>query len=184
MPIIEPLPPDFGPDAPARCHVVLVHPEIPQNTGNIARLCAGIGGWLHLVSPFSFSLEDRYLKRAGLDYWPSVRVSVHASLEELEPMLPSDRTWLFTSRARGIYTDVQYPGQGSVLVFGCETRGLPREFVARWAAHAVRLPTTGDIRSHNLGNSAAVACYEVVRQSGWRGQPPAGVELVGPDPEC
>lgn len=172
MPIINPIEPAFDASEDARCHIVLVNPEIPQNTGNIARLCAGTGSWLHLVRPFSFSLDDRYLKRAGLDYWKNVRLSVHEDVDAMEALLPRDRTWLFTKGATALYTDVAYPTWGSVLVFGCETRGLPADFVTRWLDHLVRIPTTSHVRSHNLGNSASIACYEVVRQAGWRGETP------------
>jgi tRNA (cytidine/uridine-2'-O-)-methyltransferase len=172
MPIINPIPANFDATETPRCHIVLVEPEIPQNTGNIARLCAGTGSWLHLVRPFSFSLDDRYLKRAGLDYWQNVRLSLHESLDELEAMLPRERTWVFTKRAAALYTDPAYPATGSVIVFGCETRGLPAPFVSRWVDRLVRIPTTSHVRSHNLGNSASVACYEIVRQAGWRGEEP------------
>jgi tRNA (cytidine/uridine-2'-O-)-methyltransferase len=152
-------------------HVVLVEPEIPQNSGNIARLCAGTGAWLHLVEPLGYKLEDRYLRRAGLDYWPGVTLSVHPSIADLEEMLPRERTWLFSKRGESVYTDVSYP-TGAVLVFGCETRGVPAEFVERWKEGLVRLPTTGNVRSLNLANTVAVGSYEVVRQQGWRGETP------------
>lgn len=163
-------PPEFrvptahDPDAP-KLHVVLVHPEIPPNTGSIARLCAATRTWLHLVEPLGYELDDRHLKRAGLDYWPNVRLSVHASLEDLEAMLPWDRTWLFSKRASHLYTDAQIP-DGSVLVFGCESKGLPDKWVAKHEERALRIPTTGDVRSLNLAQAAAVAVYEHIRQKG------------------
>lgn len=153
-------------------HVVLVAPEIPQNTGNIARLCAGTRTWLHLVKPFGFVLEDRYLKRAGLDYWPSVRLSVHEDLAQCEVMLPRDRTYLYTKRASKIHRDPSY-GYGAVLVFGRESTGLPADFVARWEDRTVRIPMTGELRSLNLGNAVSIAVYETLSQQGWRGEEPA-----------
>lgn len=152
-------------------HVVLVHPEIPQNTGNIARLCAGANAWLHVVRPLGYVLEDRYLKRAGLDYWPSVRMSVHESLDALREQLPMDRAHLFTKSADRLYRDVRYE-RGSVLVFGCETRGLPSEFTDSNRSRLVRLPTSSNVRSLNLSNAVAVGTYEVLRQLEWPGEPP------------
>lgn len=165
--------PDFDLTAapPSRLHVVLVNPEIPQNTGSVARLCAGARAWLHLVEPLGFVLSDRYLKRAGLDYWPGVRLSVHPSLEALEAVLPLERTWAFTKQAEQLHTDVRYP-DGAVLVFGRETRGLDQAFVERHAERLVRIPTSSEIRSLNLANSVAVGVYEVLRQQGWRGETP------------
>lgn len=169
---IQLLPPSFTADDPETpLHVVLVEPEIPQNTGSIARLCAGTGAWLHLVEPLGYVLEDRYLKRAGLDYWPNVQLSRHPSLDAVEALLPRERTWLFTKRAEALYRDAPLP-HGSVLVFGCETRGLPTAFLERWSDRCVRLPTTGSVRSLNLSNSVAIASYEVLRQLDWRGSAP------------
>ena len=168
--IIQLTPPAFDDPCPTM-HVVLVHPEIPQNTGNIARLCAGTDAWLHVVEPLGYTLEDRYLRRAGLDYWPGVRLSKHPSLDALEAMLPRERTWLFSKRGEALYRDHAMP-RGTVLVFGCETKGLPPEFTARWRDRCVRLPTTGKVRSLNLANSVGIAAYEVLRQADWRGETP------------
>lgn len=165
--------PDFGLGALGHSilHVVLVTPEIPQNTGSIARLCAGTRSWLHLVEPLGYALEDRYLKRAGLDYWPGVRLSVHPSLEALEALLPRERAVLFTKRADSTYLDARYT-PGTVLVFGCETRGLPPDFVERHAARAVRIPTSSEVRSLNLSNAVSIGVYEGLRQLGWAGETP------------
>ena len=152
-------------------HIVLVHPEIPQNTGNIARLCAGAHAWLHVVEPLGYVLEDRYLKRAGLDYWPSVRLSIHPSLDALLEILPMDRVRLFTKYADRLYRDVEFE-RGSVLVFGCETKGLPRSLTDAHADLGVRLPTSSNVRSLNLSNTVAVGAYEVLRQLEWRGETP------------
>jgi tRNA (cytidine/uridine-2'-O-)-methyltransferase len=169
--------PDFSLEAAgdSLCHVVLVTPEIPQNTGSVARMAAGARAWLHLVEPLGFALEDRYLKRAGLDYWPGVRLSVHPSVSALAAMLPRDRTVLFSAKATELYTDRTYE-RGAVLVFGCETRGLPAELVDAFSDTLVRIPTSGEIRSLNLATSVGIATFEVVRQQGWRGEAP----LTGP----
>lgn len=172
MPIVR-TPPDFALDALGDCalHIVLVEPEIPQNTGNIARLCAGAYAWLHLVEPFAFKLEDKYVRRAGLDYWPSVRLSVHPSLDALEAMLPFDRTVFFTKGADHLYRTPTYE-RGAVLVFGCETRGLPQRLTDAHADRCVRIPTSSNVRSLNLANSVAIGTYEVLRQLDWDGETP------------
>ena len=162
------IPPSFkwdGVGAPVSLHVVLVEPEIPPNTGSIARLCAATGTWLHLVRPLGFELSDRHLKRAGLDYWPAVRLSVHESLDAVAQALPWDRTYLFSKKADAVYFDVDYPRE-PVLVFGRESAGLPEPFVLAHAEHALRIPSTGDVRSLNLAQAAALGVYEVVRQHG------------------
>lgn len=168
---IEIQPADFRTDIPeaARVHVVLVEPEIPPNTGSIARLCAGTGAWLHLVEPLGFDLDHRKVKRAGLDYWPSVRLSVHRGWRELEAALPWERTWLFSARAPSIrFDEVEY-SEGAVLVFGCETRGLPSELTSRHEDRLIRIPIDSAIRSLNLAQAAAVGVFEVLRQIGYDG---------------
>jgi tRNA (cytidine/uridine-2'-O-)-methyltransferase len=172
---IETSEPDFGlpseGEGGCNLHIVLVNPEIPPNTGNIARLAAGTNAWLHLVKPLGFELKDKYVRRAGLDYWPAVRLSVHESLAELEPLLPNGRTWLFTKYAETLHTKPSY-GRAPVLVFGSESSGLPGSFKEKRAGRLLRIPTTGDVRSLNLSNAVAVASYEVLRQQGWSGETP------------
>lgn len=165
IPIVKPQFKWDGEGAPVSMHVVLVEPEIPPNTGSIARLCAATGTWLHLVKPLGFELNDKHLRRAGLDYWPAVRLSVHESLEELEAMLPWERTWLFSKKADHLHFDIEYPKE-PVFVFGKESKGLPEEFIDRHQAASVRIPTTGEVRSLNLAQAAALGVYEVVRQHG------------------
>lgn len=155
--------PDWGTDADTALHVVLVAPEIPGNTGSIGRLCAGANIWLHLVRPLAFELDNRYLKRAGLDYWPHVKLCVHDSFDEIETTFGRDRIWLFTKRADHNYTDVAYR-PGSVLVFGRETRGLDEELLERYPERCVRIPITDKIRSLNLANACSIAVYEALRQ--------------------
>lgn len=156
--------PDFSLSAPCdvNYHIVLVEPEIPQNTGSVARLAAATHAWLHIVQPIGFALEDRYLKRAGLDYWPNVMFSVHESLAALEALLPRERTYLFTKRARRSFWAAEM-GRGSVLVFGRESQGLPAAFVERWQAETVSIPTTRGVRSLNLATAVGIGGYEVVR---------------------
>jgi tRNA (cytidine/uridine-2'-O-)-methyltransferase len=165
--------PDF--DAPVTMHVVLVYPEIPQNTGNIARLCAGMGAWLHLVEPLGFRLEDRYLKRAGLDYWPRVKLSVHRDLARLEAILPADRVRVFAAGASTLLWDAPLERR-DVLIFGAESVGLPRDLLARWSASTVRIPATDAIRSHNVANSVAIAGYTLLGRQRWPGAA-VGTEL-------
>jgi tRNA (cytidine/uridine-2'-O-)-methyltransferase len=144
-------------------HVVLVQPLIPPNTGNVARLCAATGAWLHLVEPLGFDLDHRKLKRAGLDYWPSVRLSVHSSVAAFLERLDRASAFFFTKFAERLYTAVMYPSD-PVLIFGQETRGLGQELREQYPDRQVQIPISNDVRSLNLSNAAAVAVYEVVRQ--------------------
>ena len=145
-------------------HVVLVQPEIPQNTGNIARTCAATGCTLHLVRPLGFDISDKYLKRAGLDYWHLVNVEVHESLEAFLAQYPAARLHLFTTKAKRTYTQAQYRA-GDFLVFGRETRGLDEEFLVQHPEACVRIPMREEARSLNLSNSVAIAVYEALRQN-------------------
>ena len=152
------------PDPPL--HIVLVHPEIPPNTGNVARLCAATGTVLHLVEPLGFSLSDRYLRRAGLDYWDAVPLRVHpdwpACLAALPP--PPSRRYFFTTASPRLWTDAAYR-PGDVLVFGCETRGLPDSILAANPDGLRGIPMhTESVRSLNLSSSVAIAAYEALRQ--------------------
>lgn len=151
-------------------HIVLVEPEIPQNTGNIARTCAATGTALHLVKPLGFSIEDKYLKRAGLDYWPYVNVTVYESLEGFLEQHREDRLYLATTKGGKNYADVKYE-DGSYILFGKETRGLPKDLIAAHYETAVRIPMGEDVnlRSLNLSNSAAILIYEALRQNGFPG---------------
>lgn len=149
-------------------HVVLVEPEIPQNTGNIARTCAAVGADLHLIKPLGFSVEDKYLKRAGLDYWSEVKVHYHDSLKELREQFSEYQFYYSTKKTKKAYTDVNYP-ENCVLVFGKETAGLPEELLRENEEYCIRIPMRGGIRSLNLSNSAAVVIYEALRQNGFKG---------------
>ena len=149
-------------------HIVFVEPEIPSNTGNIARTCAATNSVLHLVKPLGFSLEDKYLKRAGLDYWPYVTVEVHESLEEFLEKYKGRSMWLSTTKGKQRYTDVQYQDEDMIL-FGKETAGLPRPFIDANADKAIRIPMSENtrLRSFNLANSANIVLFEALRQLGF-----------------
>jgi tRNA (cytidine/uridine-2'-O-)-methyltransferase len=149
--------------------VVLVHPEIPPNTGNIARTCAATGTRLHLVEPLGFEISDRYLKRAGVDYWHLVEVVVHPSWDALpSPLRDPERLHLFTARGGPLYVSVAY-GANPVLVFGRESTGLPEDLLAAYPDRWRRIPMTAGVRSLNLSNAAALAIYEAWRQQGYPG---------------
>lgn len=155
-------------------NIVLVEPEIPPNTGNVSRLCAGIDAKLHLVGKLGFSTDDRHLKRAGLDYWKYVQVHYHESLEALEALYPQAR-WVYTSsHAEKLHTDWRYE-KDDFLVFGKETSGLPKDLLARVADRTIRIPHWGMVRSLNLSNAVAVVAYEGMRQLYVRGEIPPPV---------
>lgn len=145
-------------------NIVLVEPEIPQNTGNIARTCAATGCDLHLVKPLGFEISDKYLKRAGLDYWHLVHVHIYENLEELFAKYPNGRFYYFTTKARKRHSDAEYKA-GDFLVFGKETKGLDEELLMSHPDECVRIPMIGEARSLNLSNAAAVAVYEALRQN-------------------
>ncbi len=145
-------------------HVVLIEPEIPPNTGNIARTCAATGAILHLVEPLGFSISDRNLKRAGVDYWHLVEVHVHASWEDLpEALRIPERLHLFTSHAKVRYSDIHY-GPDDVLVFGRESVGLPRTLLNYYPSRTRVIPMNAHVRSLNLSNAVAIVVYEAERQ--------------------
>jgi len=144
-------------------HVVLVEPEIPQNTGTIVRLCAATACPLHLVEPFGFSIDDRALRRAGLDYWEHAVVSTYRSWPDLRERHPDARFWLTSTRARRPYTQVAYR-PGDFVVFGRETTGLPERWIEEDPEHAVVIPMFGPVRSLNLANAVSVVVYEALRQ--------------------
>ncbi len=148
-------------------NIVLVEPQIPQNTGNIARTCAATGAHLHLVKPMGFTPTDTQLKRAGLDYWHLLSITYYEGLADFFART-SGPYFYFTTKAPNRYTDVTYP-EGSFLVFGREDRGLPEELLAANQPACVRLPMIADARSLNLSNTVAVAVYEALRQGDFTG---------------
>ncbi len=149
-------------------HIVLVEPEIPQNTGNIARTCAVSGAKLHLVRPLGFSVDAKHLKRAGLDYWDKLDVCYHDGFEEIERAYPDARFFLLSTHAKKCYADARFR-DGDFLVFGKETAGLGPELLARRSADAFRIPMRNGLRSLNLSNAVALVLYEALRQNGFAG---------------
>ena len=149
-------------------HIVLVEPEIPMNTGNIARTCACTGAHLHLVKPLGFDISDKAVKRAGLDYWHLVDISVYESLDDLFSRRDIRNFWLATTKAPRPYCEADLTGE-CWLFFGKETAGLPLWFREQHADRCIRLPMKSEARSLNLANSAAVMCYEALRQQGFPG---------------
>ena len=165
----------------AMLHIVLVEPEIPQNTGNIARTCAATGSELHLVKPLGFKLEDKYLKRAGLDYWPLVKVHVHEGFEDVLKAYPDAPFYYASTKAPRSYAEVTYP-QDVFLVFGRESRGLPENLLGRVYDRCIRIPMVDGARSLNLSNSVAIVTYEALRQHDFAGLAQQG-EMTGRDEE-
>ncbi len=147
-------------------NIVLVEPEIPQNCGNIARTCAATRSRLHLVEPLGFDISEKAVKRAGLDYWPMVDLTVYRNLEELFERNPDPDLWLATTKAPRDYTGADFR-DGCWLFFGKETAGLPREFRERYRHRCLRIPMRPDARSLNLSNSVAILTYEALRQQGF-----------------
>lgn len=151
-----------------RINIVLVEPEIPQNTGNIARTCAATGTALHLVGPLGFSIEDRYLKRAGLDYWDFVNLSYYDTLTEFFDKNRGSHFLYCTTKAKCFYHETEYPDNCFIL-FGKETKGLPEVLLKENYKNCIRIPMLDQIRSLNLSNSVAIVLYEALRQDRFKG---------------
>ena len=161
------------PDPPF--HVVLVQPEIPPNVGAVGRTCVATGSVLHLVGPIRFDLSERAVRRAGLDYWPHLRLHVHEDWEAFVRAQPGRRLHLFSGRARRSYLEADLR-PGDALVFGKESTGLPDELLARYAEHSWAIPLLGPVRSLNVASAVAVVLYEALRRCGalrdcWWGEP-------------
>jgi len=144
-------------------HVVLVHPEIPQNTGSIIRLCAATGAALHLVAPMGFSLDDGKLKRAGLDYWKTVVVGIHPNLDSLALIIPRDRWYMFSVHGTRRFDQVCYQ-DGDALLFGPESKGLDESIGEVAPEHRVSVPVLPAVRSLNLSATVHIGVYEALRQ--------------------
>lgn len=149
-------------------HLVLVQPEIPANTGNVSRTCAVTGAHLHLVKPLGFSVDDKHLKRAGLDYWHMLNIHYHENFYDVLHAYPDHRFYFATTRGSRFYTEVQY-GPDDFLVFGRETSGLPEEIINNNRERCIRIPMLNEARSLNLSNSVAIVLYEALRQNGFPG---------------
>lgn len=149
-------------------NIVLCEPEIPQNTGNIARTCAAVGASLHLIKPLGFEIDDRKLKRAGLDYWHLLDITYYEGLEDFFKKNPDAAVYYFSTKAPKSFSEVTYP-EKVYLMFGKETAGLPEELLLSHHDTTVRIPMRDHLRSLNLSNSVAVAVYEVLRQRDYDG---------------
>ena len=151
-----------------KLNIVLVEPEIPQNTGNIARTCAAIGAKLHLVYPLGFSISEREVKRAGLDYWDKLDIEEHTSFSRfLEKYKLEDNNMFFvTTKGKHVYSDVEYSGMDEIFaLFGKETKGLPEDILMKHLDKTIRIPMRKTLRSLNLSNSVAIVAYEIFRQA-------------------
>ena len=147
----------------SKIHIVLLEPEIPQNTGNIARTCAATGASLHLIRPMGFEIDDKKLKRAGLDYWDKLDITYYDGLADFMAHHEGATIYYFTTKAPRCYTEVTYPDEVFIM-FGKESAGLPEELLFANPSHCVRIPMRETLRSLNLSNSVAIAVYEILRQ--------------------
>lgn len=155
-----------------KLNIVLVEPEIPQNTGNIARTCAAIGAKLHLVYPLGFSISEKQVKRAGLDYWDKLEIEEHTTFAEfLNKYKPEENDMFFvTTKGKSVYSEVDYKNMKEVfLLFGKETKGLPEDVLQKYLEKTIRIPMRPTLRSLNLSNSVAIVAYDVFRQTGFDG---------------
>ena len=144
-------------------NIVLVEPQIPQNTGNISRTCAVTGARLHLVRPLGFEVTDKHLKRAGLDYWDKLDLTYYDSLDDFFSRNKNGNFFYFTTKGRKVHSEVEYP-DNAYIIFGREDKGLPEELLHDNPGNCVRIPMRNELRSLNLSNSVAIAAYEILRQ--------------------
>ena len=154
-----------------KINIVMVEPEIPQNTGNIARSCAATGAKLHLIHPLGFSISEKQVKRAGLDYWDKVEIEEHSSLSSFLSKYPPEKNNMFflTTKGQKCYSDVNYSNFDEIfLLFGKETKGLPEDLLQKYISDAIRIPMLPSLRSLNLSNSVAIVLYEVLRQNDFK----------------
>ena len=155
-----------------KVNIVLVEPEIPQNTGNIARTCAAIGAKLHLVHPLGFSISEKAVKRAGLDYWDKLDIEEHSSLNTfLTKYSPDSNNMYFaTTKGKHIYSEPNYSSMEEVFIlFGKETKGLPEDLLLKYISNTIRIPMRENLRSLNLANSVCIVAYEIFRQNNFKG---------------
>ena len=149
-------------------NIVLLEPEIPANTGNIGSTCVAAGARLHLIEPLGFSLSEKALKRAGMDYWKSLDVTTYIDYQDFLDRNPGAKIYMATTKAQKVYTEAAYEPD-CYIMFGKESAGIPEEILVENKENCVRIPMIGDIRSLNLGNSAAIILYEALRQNGFKG---------------
>ena len=149
-------------------NIVLYEPEIPANTGNIGRTCVATGTRLHLIEPLGFRLDEKSLKRAGMDYWKDLDVTTYIDFNDFMEKNPGAKIYMATTKAPNVYTDVKYEPD-CYIMFGKESAGIPEEVLVEHKEDSIRIPMLGDIRSLNLGDSVAIVLYEALRQNGFRG---------------
>ena len=149
-------------------NIVLYEPEIPANTGNIGRTCVATGTRLHLIEPLGFRLDEKSLKRAGMDYWKDLDVTTYIDFNDFMEKNPGAKIYMATTKAPNVYTDVEYEPD-CYIMFGKESAGIQEEVLVEHKEDSIRIPMLGDIRSLNLGNSVAIVLYEALRQNGFRG---------------
>lgn len=154
-------------------HIILHQPEIPANTGNIGRTCVATGTSLHLIEPLGFHLDEKSIKRAGMDYWEHLDVTRYMNFEEFKKLHPGAKIWMATTKGRHIYTDVQF-GADDFIMFGKESAGIPEEILVDYEETCIRIPMLPGVRSLNLSNSVAVVLYEALRQQGFTGMQKEG----------
>ena len=147
-------------------HIILHQPEIPANTGNIGRTCVATGTRLHLIEPLGFRLNEKSIKRAGMDYWKDLDVTTYVNWDDFCEKNPGAKIYMATTKAHKVYTDVEYEPD-CYMMFGPESRGIPEEILVKYPETCVRIPMWGDIRSLNLSNSVAIMLYEGLRQNGF-----------------
>ncbi len=157
-----------------KINIVLHEPEIPQNTGNIARTCAATGASLHIIRPMGFEIDDRKLKRAGLDYWDKLDITYYDSLEDFNSKNPDAVIYYYTTKAPRAYTEIESYPESVYIMFGKESRGLPEELLHENKDFCVRIPMRNMLRSLNLSNSVAIAVYEILRKDNFEGLCEAG----------
>lgn len=148
-------------------NIVLLEPEIPANTGNIGRTCVAAGARLHLIGPLGFSLSEKALRRAGMDYWKDLDVTTYIDYQDFLEQNPGAKIYMATTKAKRVYTDVNYEPD-CYIMFGKESAGIPEEILIHHKEDSIRIPMVGDIRSLNLGNSVAIVLYEALRQNGFQ----------------
>ena len=154
-------------------HIILHQPEIPANTGNIGRTCVATGTALHLIEPLGFRLDEKSIKRAGMDYWEHLDVTRYMNFQEFQDRHPGAKIWYATTKAKRLYTEADF-GQDDYIMFGKESAGIPEELLVENEETCIRIPMLDEIRSLNLSNAVAIVLYEALRQNGF-----AGMQLAG-----
>ena len=152
-----------------KINIVLHEPEIPQNTGNIARTCAATGASLHIIKPMGFTIDDKKLKRAGLDYWDKLDITYYEALDDFFDRNPNAKIYYYTTKAPRAYTEIEEYPESVYIMFGKESKGLPEELLYENQANCVRIPMRDTLRSLNLSNSVAIAVYEILRRDNFDG---------------